>query len=164
MRTPLIAATLLLAGLSSPAQAQEAAATYNANPFKPTNGALPYECIAPAAASTAASFFSGTTPSPYAWGSVAFSDAGEDACPAGALRVSRWEKLTIAGQPAYVMRGGGGTNSAEAFGSTGIRFGHVLASQLAKQTSALTKYIPGRVGAAPQACGGRVYANQPERG
>src|SRR5947208_287770 len=42
----------------------EAASTYNADPFKPTNGAVPYECIDPAASSqtsVAAQFFDGTT-------------------------------------------------------------------------------------------------------
>jgi hypothetical protein len=68
------------------------------------------------------------------------------------------------GQNSYVMRGGGGTNADEVYGSEGIRFGHVLASELSKETSVLTSYIPGRVGKAPASCSGALYMNDPARG
>src|SRR5262245_62174872 len=62
------------------------------------------------------------------------------------------------------MRGGYGTNADEVYGSPAIRFGHVLASELAKETSVVTQYIPGKVGQAPASCSGTLYTNDPSRG
>ena len=141
----------------------EPAFWYNANPFKPTNGAVPYECIWPALgsdASTAAHFVNGQTAF-YSWRAVDFTST---TCQPGQLRVARWERVSIAGESAYVMRGGGGENADEVHGNGGIRFGHVLASQLAKQTSVLTRYIPGRAGHAPRSCEGTLYVSDPARG
>lgn len=166
-------AAVALAVTAAPAGAQESAHTFNANPFKPTNGAEEYECIYPngGAGATARSFFFDGTASEYYWRGLYYSARqgadGEEvrACQnKGELRVSRWERLTVAGQSSYIMRGGGGTNDAEVYGSSGIRFGHVLSSQLSKQTSVLTSYIPGRVGQAPASCNGKLYVNRPERG
>lgn len=141
----------------------EPAARYNANPFKPTNGAEAYECIAPrggANATVTAHFFDGS-PAFFGWRAVDFTGT---TCQPGELRIARWEKLSVGGQPAYIMRGGGGTNAAEAFGNTGIRFGHVLASDLAKGTSVVTADIPGSVGKAPASCTGALYTSDPARG
>src|SRR5438067_8809372 len=99
----------------------EAASTYNADPFKPTNGAVPYECIYPRAgtqSSVAAHFFGGDTAF-FSWRDVDFSGT---TCKPGQLRVARWERLTVDGERAYVMRGGGGTNADEIYGNGGIRF------------------------------------------
>ena len=141
----------------------EPAARYNASPFKPTNGAVPYECIWPALssnASTAAHFLGGQTAF-YSWRALAFRGT---TCRPGQLRVARWERVSISGEHGYVMRGGGGSNADEVHGNGGIRFGHVLASQLAKETSVLTRYIPGRVGRAPASCDGALYVIDPQRG
>lgn len=141
----------------------EPAARYNANPFEPTNGAVPYECIWPALgsnASTAAHFLHGQTAF-YSWRALDWTGT---TCVPGQLRVARWERFTIDGEHGYVMRGGGGHNDDEVFGSEGIRFGHVLASELDKETSTLTQYIPGRVGKAPASCAGKLYVSDPARG
>ena len=143
--------------------AQQSASTFNANPFKPTNGALEYECIYPsigANSSTAGRFLNGSTTF-FSWRSV---DYGGTVCAPGQLRVARWERLSIDGQHAYVMRGGGGTNADEVFGNGGIRFAHVLASELEKETSVLTSYIPGNVGRAPASCSGKLYTADPAKG
>jgi hypothetical protein len=141
----------------------EPAFWYNANPFKPTNGVVPYECIWPAlggSASTAARFVDGETAF-YSWRALDWSGT---TCLPGQLRIARWERVSIAGEHGYIMRGGGGDNADEVYGNGGIRFGHVLASQLAKETSVLTRYIPGRVGQAPGSCSGALYVNDPARG
>jgi hypothetical protein len=141
----------------------EPAERFNADPFKPTNGAVPYECIFPAQSSNvslAGRFADGATTF-YSWRALDWSGT---TCQPGQLRVARWERLAIDGEPAYVMRGGGGSNADEVFGNGGIRFAHVLASALAKQTSLLTADIPGRVGRAPAACSGALYTIDPARG
>src|SRR4026207_344494 len=74
----------------------EPAFWYNANPFKPTNGAVPYECIWPALgrdASPAAHFVNGQ-PAFSSWRAVDFT--GTTFQP-GQLRVARWERVSIAG-------------------------------------------------------------------
>jgi hypothetical protein len=149
------------AGLT--ALAQQSASTFNANPFKPTNGAAEYECIYPAIganSSTAGRFLNGSTTF-FSWRSVDYSGT---TCAAGQLRVARWERLQIDGQHAYIMRGGGGSNADEIFGNGGIRFAHVLASDLEKETSVLTADIPGNVGAAPASCSGKLYTADPAKG
>lgn len=141
----------------------QSAFAFNANPFKPTNGAADYECIWPAVganSSTAGRFLDGATTF-FSWRSV---DYYGTTCSPGQLRIARWERLQIDGQHAYVMRGGGGTNADEVFGNGGIRFAHVLASELAKETSVVTSDIPGGVGAAPASCSGKLYVADPARG
>jgi hypothetical protein len=148
------------AGISS--LAQESPFTFNANPFKPTNGALEYECIWPAVganSSTAGRFLNGSVTF-FSWRSVDYTGT---TCAPGQLRIARWERFTIDGEHAYIMRGGGGSNADEVFGNGGIRFAHVLASQLEKETSVLTADIPGGVGA-PAPCSGKLYTADPARG
>lgn len=143
--------------------AGQSASTFNANPFKPTNGAAEYECIYPAVganSSTAGRFLDGSTTF-FSWRSV---DYGGTTCLPGQLRIARWERLSIDGQHAYIMRGGGGTNADEVFGNDGIRFAHILASELEKETSVLTSDIPGNVGRAPASCGGKLYTADPAKG
>ena len=143
------------------ADGAESASAFNADPFKPAGGADAYACIDPRASSqtsVAAHFFDGTTAF-FSWRSLDWSGT---TCKPGQLRVARWERLTIGGQRAYVMRGGGGTNADEIDGSGGIRFAHVLASELAKDTSIVD--VPGRVGRAPAACAGKLYTSDPARG
>lgn len=141
--------------------ALQAASTFNANPFKATNGEVDYECITPAAGgntSVPGRFLDGT-PTFYSWRALDFNGT---TCQTGQLRIARWERLTIAGASSYLMRGGGGTNADDAGG--GIRFGHVAASELAKDTSLLGKYLPGNVGQAPASCGGKIYTIDPAKG
>jgi len=148
------------AGISS--FALQSPFTFNANPFKPTNGAAEYECIYPAIganSSTAGRFLNGSTTF-FSWRSVDFTGT---TCAPGQLRIARWERFTIDGERAYIMRGGGGSNADEVFGNGGIRFAHVLASQLEKETSVLSADIPGGVGAATS-CGGKLYTADPARG
>jgi hypothetical protein len=160
-----------LAAAASSAAAQEPSAQYNWKPMKPhdpatgqvMNGVPDYECIPPAAGSTATvrSWFFNDTMSPYSWRQLSWSGS---TCPLNQLRIARWERRLVGGVTTYVMRGGGGTNAWEPAGTPGIRFGHVRASDITKQTSVITQYIPAKVGKAPIACTGGVYVNRPERG
>src|SRR5690242_3018491 len=143
-------------GFDVSTESLQAASTFNADPFKPTNGAADYECIYPAAASTTGRFLDGATTA-FSWRDV---DYDGTTCAPGQLRIARWERISIDGQHAYVMRGGGGTNADDPGG--GIRFAHVLASELAKETSIVS--IPGNVGRAPASCAGKLYTADPARG
>ncbi|MGH2905750.1 MAG: hypothetical protein ACRDKI_03160 [Solirubrobacterales bacterium] len=144
------------------AGATQSASTFDADPFKPTGGGSPYVCVMPAggASSIVSSLFFSDTPSDARWQNLSWT--GTTCTTQGQLRIAIWEKLTVAGQQTYVMRGGGGSNQAD---PTGIKFGHVRASDLASQPGTISSQIPGNVGSPAASCPNTtLYINRPEIG